>query len=107
MIKITIKENNKNIPKINTDYILNIVKTFINTKYIKGIYHYGSSYTGVYGKSHKDTYGDIDIAIVSKVPVDEDSWFNSDEYEQLKNQEYDTIIVTDEKEIPGPFKQIK
>lgn len=93
--------------KLDLNLIVDTIKEYDPSINIVSIYHYGSSFTGEYGKTHKDTYGDIDIGVVVDKPLDEDDWYNSEQYEFLSTENYDVSLTHDDSEIWEPRKLIQ
>lgn len=105
MIKIILKEQKEPV-KIDLNLIVDTIKEYDPSINIISIYHYGSSFTGEYGKTFKDTYGDIDIGVVVDRPLDEDAWYDSEQYEFLATENYDVSLTHKDSEIWEPRKLI-
>jgi len=97
-------------PTINVDLVMQAIQEYAEengiTLDILKIYHYGSSYTGNFGKTHTDTYGDIDIGVIVSSELDENAWYDSQQYEELKSQDYDVSLTNEDKEIWEPREMI-
>jgi predicted nucleotidyltransferase len=105
MIKIKLVEQKEPV-KLDLNLIVDTIKEYDPSINIVSIYHYGSSFTGEYGKTHKDTYGDIDIGVVVDKPLDEDDWYKGEQYEFLSTENYDVSLTHDDSEIWEPRKLI-
>jgi hypothetical protein len=92
--------------RIDLNLIIDTIKEYDPSINIIRIYHYGSSYTGEYGKTYKDTYGDIDIGVVLSKSLDEDAWYDSEQYEFLSTENYDVSLTHKDSEIWEPRKLI-
>lgn len=105
MIKIILKEQKEPV-KLDLNLIVDTIKEYDPSINIISIYHYGSSFTGEYGKTFKDTYGDIDVGVVVDRPLDEDAWYDSEQYEFLATENYDVSLTHKDSEIWEPRKLI-